>query len=102
MILSRFIACQLGHPSKIFGGFISRLWNKRNAALNDAAFDSLALQPDDRVLDVGFGGGYLLDRMSSVITAGFLAGVDVSQAMVSFCEKRYRILVKDGRLEING
>jgi SAM-dependent methyltransferase len=95
------LAKQLSHPSGLLGRLIlGPLWNQRNAALNDAAFEHLALKPGDRVLDVGFGGGYLLGRMAAVVSDGFLAGVDTSPAMVAFCEKRYRRLIQQGRLEL--
>jgi ubiquinone/menaquinone biosynthesis C-methylase UbiE len=76
------------------------LWNTRNVALNDAAFECLALKPGDRVLEVGFGGGYLLGCMAAVLSEGLLAGVDASPAMVAFCEKRHRRLIEQGRLEL--
>ena len=101
MLLSKFIAKQLGNPSGIIGNLISApLLNKRNVVLNDVAFDSLDLGPHDRVLEVGFGGGYLLGRMSAVVTDGLLAGVDVSPTMVALCEKRNRLLVREGRLDV--
>ena len=82
--IQKFIAQQVGNPSGIFGYLIStRLLNRRNKALNDAAFENLALTSHDRVLEIGFGGGYLLGRMSKIVTGGFLAGIDVSSAMVS-------------------
>jgi SAM-dependent methyltransferase len=100
-MLAKFLAKQLSNPSGIFGKLVlAPLWSKRNSALNDVAFESLALHPHDRVLEVGFGGGYLLGRMAAVVTGGFLAGVDVSPAMVGFCEKRYRSLVEAGKLEL--
>ena len=100
-MLARWIAGQLGHPSRLVGRLVlAPLWNKRNSALNDAAFDRLALRPHDRVLEVGFGGGYLLGRMAAVVTEGFLAGVDVSPAMVAFCQKRFRSLVEAKKLEL--
>ncbi len=77
---------------------LAPLWNRRNAALNDAALEAMALSPGDRVLEVGFGGGYLLRRISAEIKPGFLAGVDVSQAMVSYVERRERRLSAEGRL----
>jgi ubiquinone/menaquinone biosynthesis C-methylase UbiE len=52
------------------------------------------------VLDIGFGGGYLLNRMSSVVTDGLLAGVDVSPAMVAHAEKRYQKAVRAGKLKL--
>ena len=97
----KFVAQQLGRPSALIGRLIlGPVWNKRNAALNDVAFDQLALNPRDRVLEVGFGGGYLLSQISAVVTEGFMAGVDVSPAMVDWCEKRFAPLVRAGKLEL--
>ena len=97
----KFMAQQLGRPSGLIGRFIlGPVWNKRNAVLNDVAFDHLTLNPYDRVLEVGFGGGYLLSRMSTVVTEGFLSGVDVSPAMVALCEKRFASPVQAGKLEL--
>ncbi len=88
--ISRFTAGQLARPSQLFGRFLGTIWNRRNQALNDAAFDLLALQPDDRVLEIGFGGGYLLERMARVLKHGCLAGVDDSPAMVKYAKKRMK------------
>lgn len=100
-MLAKFLAKQLGNPSGMIGELIlAPIWNRRNAALNDVAFNSLALHSHDRVLEVGCGGGYLLGRMANVVTDGFLAGVDISLAMVAFCKKRYRPLVEAGKLEL--
>jgi ubiquinone/menaquinone biosynthesis C-methylase UbiE len=86
--LYKYIARQLHQPSDRFGPFAGFLWNRRNRTLNDTAFIRLDLQPDDRVLEIGFGGGYLLSRMAALITEGFLAGIDGSPAMVAHCQKR--------------
>lgn len=100
-MLSKFIADQLRSPSSgITSWVLSRLWNRRNSVLNDFAFDHLNLRVHDRVLDVGFGGGYLLARMAEIVTEGFLAGVDISQAMVDASKRRYRSLIDAGRLEV--
>jgi arsenite methyltransferase len=99
MKISRFIAVQLGSPKGIFANLAGFIWNRRNAALNDTVFDLLALRPTDRVLDIGFGGGYLLNRMLTVITDGLIAGVDVSSAMVVYTEKRHPKAIDAGKLE---
>jgi arsenite methyltransferase len=98
MTLSKLIATQLGHPTGLFARLAGSLWNRRNAVLNDHIFELLELQPTDRVLDIGFGGGYLLDRMAAVVTHGSLEGVDVSTAMVRQAEKRYRKKVNAEKL----
>jgi len=56
MVFAAHVARQPSKPSGVFGRFIlPHLWNWRNAALNDLALRRLALEPCDRVLEVGFG-----------------------------------------------
>jgi arsenite methyltransferase len=101
MFFDKFLAQQLGNPTGFVGRWVAApMWNKRNIALNDTALENLALSPRDSVLEVGFGGGYLLGKMSKVVTEGLLAGVDGSQAMVDLCGRRYRALTNEGRLDL--
>jgi ubiquinone/menaquinone biosynthesis C-methylase UbiE len=100
MSFSRVLADQLGNPTGMYGKFAAFVWNRRNAALNDRSFDALSLQPTDRVLDIGFGGGYLIQRMTTIVTDGLLAGVDKSPAMVADAAKRFKNEIKIGRLEL--
>lgn len=100
-MLAKLLAQQLGHPSNITGKWVlAPLWNRRNRALNDVALAKLDLRPDDRVLEVGFGGGYLLGRIAAVVTEGSIAGVDVSEAMVAYCQRQYRATILTGHLNL--
>jgi len=100
MSISKLVAIQLGNPTGVFGRLAALIWNRRNAALNDTALKLLVLQPSDRVLEIGFGGGYLLNRMATRVTDGWLAGVDISPAMVANGERRYQTAIRSGRLEL--
>lgn len=100
MNIAKFVAKQLGNPSGLFSAYTAHTWNRRNAALNDTTFDFLALQPYDRVLEVGFGGGYLIKRLLSVVTEGFVAGVDHSEALVGYAQKRYQKTIHADRLDL--
>jgi len=94
-MLNRFLARQSGHPTGLLGWFVlGPLWNRRNAALNDLALAQLDLRSDDRVLEVGFGGGYLLGRMAAAVTEGSLDGVDISLEMADFVAHRHRDLIR--------
>jgi ubiquinone/menaquinone biosynthesis C-methylase UbiE len=101
MTLAEYVAGQLGNPSGLLGRLVlPRLWNRRNAALNDLTFDRLDLQPQDQVLEVGCGGGYLLHRIAGAVTHGLAAGIDASPQIVAFCQRRFRSLVRSGRLQV--
>ncbi len=101
-MFSGLITRQLSQPSGLIGSLIlAPLWNRRNAALNDLAFEQLQLLEDDRVLEVGFGGGYLLRRLGGVLKSGSLAGVDASPTMVKAGEKRFSSLIRTRKLELH-
>jgi ubiquinone/menaquinone biosynthesis C-methylase UbiE len=100
-MFAQFAARQLGHPSGLIGRWLlGPLWNRRNRPLNDVSLAQLALRVDDRVLEVGFGGGYLLGRMSAVVTDGFISGVDISATLVEQCQARYRALIEAGKMDL--
>lgn len=101
MSLPRFIAGQLRKPSGFIGRALTgRVLNWANTPLNERTLQLLDVQPDDDVLEVGFGGGDLMSRMAAVVTHGRIAGVDFSQEMVEVCRKRFAPLVDAGRIEL--
>jgi ubiquinone/menaquinone biosynthesis C-methylase UbiE len=64
-------------------------------------WEHLAVQPTDRVLEIGFGHGRTLDRVGRQLTAGFAAGVDLSETMVRMTARRCRGLVTAGRVTLH-
>jgi ubiquinone/menaquinone biosynthesis C-methylase UbiE len=101
MGVSEFLASQLRKPSGLFGRFVtSRLLNRANVAINQVTLASLALEPDDLVIEVGFGAGDLISRLAPVVVEGSIAGVDFSPDMVEFCTRRFAALVRAGRVDL--
>ncbi len=100
-MVSKFLARQLSKPSRVIGPLVlAPLWNRRNQALNDSALRLLALAPTDHVLEIGFGGGYLLGQALARVTQGTVAGIDASAAMTDHCRSRYRHALVSGQLEL--
>jgi SAM-dependent methyltransferase len=60
----------------------------------------LAIKPTDRVLEVGFGGAALLEKLVKQATEGFVAGFEISDVMVANAKVRFHTLIAAGRLEI--
>jgi SAM-dependent methyltransferase len=102
MSVAKLIAAQLRKPSGLFGQFVVvRLLNLFNTPMNRLALEVLRLQPEDRVLEVGFGGGDLIARMARILTRGHIGGVDFSSVAVETCTKRFASLIKAGRIDLH-
>jgi arsenite methyltransferase len=100
--LLRFIAGQLRKPSGFIGRrVVARMLNVSNRPMNRLTLASLGLIPDDRVIEVGFGGGDLIHRMASVVTRGCIVGVDFSPEMVEVCAKRFAPLLRAERIKLD-
>jgi ubiquinone/menaquinone biosynthesis C-methylase UbiE len=91
----RFIARQLARPSGLPGWLIGHLMNRRNVKMNAFAIRQLAINPTDRVLEVGFGGGATLSHL--IKNAGFVAGLDRSRDVIRRANSKFSQAVAAGR-----
>ncbi|MCH9808719.1 MAG: class I SAM-dependent methyltransferase [Alphaproteobacteria bacterium] len=73
--------------------------NRSNHNMNDLTLKSLEISPDDRVLELGFGGGALLNEIISS-NPQFAAGVEISDLAIRQMLQWNKDAVADGRLEI--
>jgi arsenite methyltransferase len=87
--LLALLAAQLRKPRGWFGRRVmAPFLNEGNKTLLDAALGALAVVSGERVLDVGFGGGYTLERLAHVVGSGNVAGVELSEAMIDAVRAR--------------
>jgi arsenite methyltransferase len=88
-LLVAFVAAQLRRPRGWFGRRVmAPVLNEGNKPLLDAALEAAAPVPGERVLDVGFGGGYTLERLAAVVGPESVAGVELSDAMIAAVRER--------------
>lgn len=95
-----FIAKQSRCPTGLLGWLIGRIMESETTAENDATLERLDLRSTDRVLEVGFGPGRALERVAGMVTAGTVAGVEVSEEMLRMATRRCKRLIREGRVEL--
>jgi ubiquinone/menaquinone biosynthesis C-methylase UbiE len=93
----RFISRQLSRPAGPFARLMGRLMNRHNARMNAFAVQLLELDPSDRVLEIGFGGGVTLPSL--IDGASFVGGVDLSKEMVEWAKANFAEAVNAGRAD---
>jgi len=89
-------ACPTGLPGRLAG----RLMAIKNARMNEFAIEMLRIQPDDQVLEIGFGHGRTIRAIAERARAGFVAGIDLSDVMVRQAAKYNLDLIVAGRAEL--
>jgi ubiquinone/menaquinone biosynthesis C-methylase UbiE len=62
--------------------------------------DLLEVRPNDKVLEVGFGPGVVIQRLARLAYAGHVAGIDRSREMVGQARTRNATAVQEGRVEL--
>lgn len=100
-VFQAFFSRQLARPSGLFGRLFTTRWlEKANAGMNSLTLDSLALGPGDRLLELGFGSGYLLEKVLENRLCDFAAGADISPEMVSHVGARLRAYIDAEKAQI--
>ena len=98
---NKLLASQLRRPEgAVIGRTMLHLLNRWNRHMNAKALAALRLQPGDRVLEIGFGGGDLLAGILENTPGGHVEGIDWSDTAVKHCRRRFDGYIGSRRLDI--
>ena len=100
MFFEQFLSRQLGHPKGIFSGLVAIFMNRVTTHINDVTMQLLEIKPTDRVLDIGFGGGAAIKKMTKLVPDGLVMGIEVSQAMLRRGREKFRKLISQGKVDL--
>lgn len=90
---------QFAHPQGTLGWIAGQLMAVKNGARSSWALELLEVRGDERVLEVGFGPGVDLQRLSDAVgERGYVAGADASALMVRQASKLNRKAIARGTM----
>jgi ubiquinone/menaquinone biosynthesis C-methylase UbiE len=89
-----------GRPRGVLGRLGGLIMARTNADFGVRATGLLDVRPGDSVLEVGFGPGVVVGRLSDLASAGRVAGVDPSREMVGQARARNAAAVRSGRVDL--
>jgi ubiquinone/menaquinone biosynthesis C-methylase UbiE len=100
--LRRAIVRQFGRPRGVLGHLAGLIMERRpsNRERNLRTLSLLEIQPEDRVLEVGFGPGFALSRAAELASRGRVLGVDHSEVMLGRASRRNATAIARGRMEL--
>jgi ubiquinone/menaquinone biosynthesis C-methylase UbiE len=89
-----------GRPQGLLGRLGGIIMARTNADCGSWVSDLLEVGPNDRVLEVGFGPGVVIQRLSKLAVAGHVAGIDQSREMVEQARARNATAIQSGRVDL--
>jgi len=98
--LRSFITKQFGNPSGLIGRLIGNRMARGNAFDAQWTISLLGIQPQHRLLEIGFGPGVSTQMASAKASKGFVAGIDHSETMVQAASQRNANAIRSGRMEL--
>lgn len=102
MSLKRYLIGQFKRPRGPLGRLAGWIMARRasNRRRNEWTIELLDLEPETRVLEIGYGPGYALDLVAQYVKRGRIVGLDHSPTMLDAARKRNRSAVAAGRMAL--
>ncbi|MCB2356393.1 class I SAM-dependent methyltransferase [Clostridium estertheticum] len=99
MNITKYVAGQFGKPTGIGGVISTFIMNRMNQIQYKSVVSNLNCCKNDRVLDIGFGNGYLLNLLAKKNEGGFY-GIEISDDMLKAGYKRNKELIKQRKIHL--
>ena len=99
MNLTKYIAEQFGRPVGIGGKISTLIMNMTNQKQYNTVIQKLNISASEKILDIGFGNGYLIHKLAERFKALFW-GIDVSEDMLHTATKRNKRAIKQGNMKL--
>lgn len=97
---AKYVGSQFGNPRGIFGRICCIIMNIINKAMYKNAVDIMNIKEDDKILDIGYGNGYFLNKVYKKYNAD-LYGIDISEDMKEQALKRNSQALKNRKLHLS-
>lgn len=94
---------EIGNPAKPQGSAGEQMlcrMNDSHSAVTDWAFNYLHFKDNDRILDIGCGGGAALAKLSKLVPNGKLNGIDYSPTSVKVSTQTNFADIQSGKMQI--
>jgi len=94
------VIAQCRKPSGLFGRFILWGMNRGHSKLTDWGLSHVSIKPNDKILDVGCGGGRTIHKLATAASAGKVYGIDYSDDSVTAARRANAHWIDVGRVAI--
>jgi ubiquinone/menaquinone biosynthesis C-methylase UbiE len=102
MKIWKFVVSQFGKPEGLFGKLAGFIMSTRpsNIERGDWGISLLDVQPTDNILEIGFGPGIAIHKMSALTNKGMIYGIDHSELMYKQATKTNTQAIEQGKVKL--
>jgi len=97
--LSEYIGSQFGNPRGFIGKICCLIMNIINKTMYNGVVDSLVLNKNMIVLDIGYGNGYMLHKLYKK-SGGNIYGIDISEDMKKEASKKNHKAISRSKMHL--
>ena len=94
------VIAQCRKPSGLFGRFILWDMNRHHSKLTDWGLGHVSIKLNDKILDIGSGGGRTINKLAAMANAGKIYGIDYSEDSVAATRRTNARWIDIDRVEI--
>jgi ubiquinone/menaquinone biosynthesis C-methylase UbiE len=99
-VMRNILMHTFGHPRGVLGRLDGIIMARTNESCGVWVAELLEVGPNDSVLEVGFGPGVIIQRLSKLAATGHIAGIDRSREMVEQARARSATVIEGGRVDL--
>jgi ubiquinone/menaquinone biosynthesis C-methylase UbiE len=99
-MMLRLLDAAFAHPRGLPGWLGGTIMARSTGLRNEWTISLLDIQPSDRILEVGFGPGALIEALAAKVPQGSIAGVDTSPLMLKQASRRNARTISEGRIRL--
>jgi len=96
----KYVGNNFRKPNGIGGKITTKLMNLMNQKQYKAVLDNINLENNDVLLDIGFGNGYLINKLFKMNNSIKIYGIDISDDMVNIVSRKYKQYIDNNCLKL--
>ena len=89
------------NPNGIGGIVSTKIMNIMNQRQYKAVLDNINMENGNTILDIGFGNGYLIQKLFKKNNSIKICGIEISPDMIKKASKKFSVLINNGKLKIS-
>jgi len=95
MKLIKILNKQFGNPTGLLGYLVGWVMPLKNKNRTDWLIEKLNYNPTDKILEIGYGSGAVLQKIAKSLNSGIIIGIDHSKVMYKQALSKNRQNIKD-------